>query len=64
MDVSLKHPFAMLFSRGSGVGKTVFTNKLLKSKLIASPPERHVWCYAKYQQDLFEELMKINMEYV
>ena len=38
--------------------------KSLKSKLIAPPPECIVWCYAKQQQDLFEELMKMNVEYV
>ena len=64
MDVLLKHPFSMLVSGGMGVKKTEFTKKLLKSKLIAPPPERIAWCYAKHQQDLFEELMKMNMGYV
>ena len=64
MDVSLKHPFTVLISGGRGVGKTEFTKKLLKSKLIAPPPEHIVWCYAKHQQDLFEKLMKMNMGYV
>ena len=40
MDVSLKHPFSMLVSGARGVGKTEFINKLLKSKLIAPPPDR------------------------
>ena len=44
--------------------KTKFTKKLLKSILIAPSPERIVWCYAKHQQDLFEELMKMNLEHV
>ena len=64
MDVSLMHPFSMLVFVGSGVGKTEFTKKLLKGKLIAPPLECIVWCYAKHQQDLFEELMKMNEEYV
>ena len=64
MDVSLKHPLSMLASGGRVVGKTEFKKKLLKSRLIAPPPECIVWCYAKYQQDLFEELMKMNVEYV
>ena len=54
----------MLVSGGRGVGKTEFTKKSLKSRLIAPPPERIVWCYAKHQQNLFEELMKMNVEYV
>ena len=70
MDVSLKQPFSILASGEMGVGKTEFTKKLLKSKLIAPPPEHIVWCYAKHQQDLFEELMneemreEMNVEYV
>ena len=64
MDFSLKHPFSMLVSGRRDVGKTEYRNKLLKSKLIANPPERTVCCYAKHQQDLFEELMKMNVEYV
>ena len=64
MDVSLKHPFSMLVSGGRGVGKTEFTEKLLESRHIAPSPERIVWCYAKLQQDLFEEFMKMNVEYV
>ena len=54
----------MLVSGKRAVGKVGFTKKLLKSKLIASPLERTVWCYAKHQQDLFEEFMKMKVEYV
>ena len=50
MDSSLKDPFPMLVSGGRGIGKTEFTKKLLKSRLIAPPPERTVWCYAKHRQ--------------
>ena len=64
MDVSLKPPFSMVVSRVRGVGKTEFTKKLLKSKLITPPPVRIVLCYVKYQQDLFDEHMKMNVEYV
>ena len=54
----------MLVSGRRGVGKTEFIKKLLKSRLIAPPSERIVWCYAKHQQDLFEGLMKMNVESV
>ena len=64
MDVSLKHPFSMLVSGARGVGKTEFINKLLKSKLKAPPPDRIFWCYAQHQQYLFEEVIKMNVEYV
>ena len=47
----------MLVSGGRGVRKTEFTKIVLPSKRI-------VWCYANHQQDLFEELMKMNVEYV
>ena len=54
----------MLVSGGRSLGKTEFAKKLLKSRLIIPPPERIVWCYAKHQQGLFEEFMKMNVEYV
>ena len=54
----------MLVSVGRGVGKTEFTKKLLKSKLIAPLHKRIVWCYVKHQQGLFEKLMKMNVKYV
>ena len=43
--------------------KKKFYKKLIKSRLIALQPERIIWCYAKHKQDLFEELMKMNVEY-
>ena len=52
----------MLASEGKGVGKTEFTKKLLKSRLIVPPPKYVVWCYAENQQDLFEVLMKMIVE--
>ena len=64
MDVSLKHPFSMIVSGERCAVKTEFTKKLLKRKLIAPPSKSTVWCYAKHQQDLFWELMKMNVEYV
>ena len=58
----------MLISGGRGVGKTVFTKKLLKNRkfVIDNPPERIVWCYAKHQPALLDELLKIipGIEYV
>ena len=66
--VKLSHPFSMLISGGRGVGKTVFTKKILKNatSIIDNPPERIVWCYAKHQPALFDELLKIvsDIEYV
>ena len=48
MDFSLNYPSSMLVSGGRGVGKIEFTKKLLKTKLIAPPPERIIWYYAKH----------------
>ena len=66
--VKLYHPFSMLISGGRGVGKTVFTKKMLKNatSIIDNPPERIVWCYAKHQPALLNELLKIvpDIEYV
>ena len=64
IDVSLMYTFPMLVSVGRGIGKTEFTKKLIKSKLIAPLHERTAWCYVKYQQGLFEKLMKMNVKYV
>ena len=64
MDISLKHPFSMLVSGRRGCRKNKICKVLLKSKLIAPTPERIVYCYAKYHQDLLEELIKMNMRYV
>ena len=47
----------MLVSGGRYVGKTEFTK-------IVPQSERIFWCYENHQQDLFEELMKMNVEYV
>lgn len=54
----------MLVSGGRGVGKIEFTTKRLKGKFTAPQPERNVWCYPKHQQDLFQEIMKMNVEYM
>ena len=54
--------FSMVVS--SDVGKTEFTKNVLKIKLIVPPPKHIIWCLAKHQQTLFEELMKMNVEYV
>ena len=65
--VKLSHPFSMLISGGRGVGKTVFTKKILKNatSIIDNPPERIAWCYAKHQPALLDELLKIvpDIEY-
>ena len=62
MDKSLLHPFSMLISGGRGVGKTVFTKKILKYKesIIDKPPTRVIWCYGKHQPALLEDLQDID----
>ena len=68
MDLTLHHPFSMLIAGGRKAGKTEFTKSLLRfSNILIKPfPERIVWCYAKHQEDLYEELLTINsnIEYV
>ena len=64
MDVPLKHPFSILPSGGKSVGKIEFTKKSLKIKLIAPSHKCIVWCYSKHQQDLFQKLIKMNVEHV
>ena len=68
MDVQLKHPMSMLISGGRGAGKTVFTLNLIRyaGHIFNQIPNRIVWCYAKHQPQLLEELHKINpiIEYV
>ena len=54
----------MFVSGESCTGRTEFTKKSLKGKLIASPRESIVWCYAKVLQDLFEEILTKSMDYV
>jgi hypothetical protein len=68
MEVTLKHPFSMLVAGGRKAGKTEFTKSLLRSadKLIEPSIERIVWCYAKHQSDLYQDLIEIcpGIEYV
>ena len=68
MDVQLKHPMSMLISGGRGVGKTMLTLNLIRyaGHNFNQIPKRIVWCYAKHQPQLLEELHKINtkIEYV
>lgn len=49
-DASLKHPFTMLVSGPTGVGKTVFTQKMLSSSFFDPPPNRIVWAYSEWQK--------------
>ena len=60
--MELKHPFSMLIAGGRKAGKTEFTKRILRTldKIATISPQRIVWCYAKHQTDLFEELMSIN----
>lgn len=52
MDLRLFSPFTMLVCGASGSGKTVFTRKLLHDKnILASPPERIIWCYSVWQPE-------------
>ena len=66
--MELIHPFSMMVAGGRKAGKTEFTKSLLRSReIVTNPfPERIVWCYAKHQEELYEELMIINsnIEYV
>ena len=59
-----KASFSMLVSGGIGIGKTEFTKKLLKSRPVASHLNVLFGVMSKYQQDLFEELMEMNVEYM
>ena len=66
--MELIHPFSMMIAGGRKAGKTEFTKTLLRTReIMINPfPERIVWCYAKHQEELYEELMTINsnIEYV
>ena len=68
MELTLKHPFSMLIAGGRKAGKTEFTKSILRSirELVEPYPKRIVCCYARHQEDLYEELMIINadLEYV
>ncbi|KAK6189087.1 hypothetical protein SNE40_002192 [Patella caerulea] len=50
MDVTFKHPFTMLVSGPTGVGKTVFVQKFLQAPLFDVPPQRIVWAYGEWQE--------------
>ena len=68
IDVRLQHPFSMLVACGRGAGKTTFTKHLIKERnwLIHPTPQRIIWCYAKHQPNLLQELTEIvqAIEYV
>ena len=68
IDVRLQHPFSMLVAGGRDAGKTTFTKHLIKERdwLIHSTPQRIIWCYAKHQPNLLQELTEIvqAIEYV
>lgn len=49
-DTSLKHPWTMLVSGPTGVGKTVFVQKLLMADLSDPQPKRIVWAYSEWQK--------------
>ena len=40
----------MLVSGPTGVGKTVFVQKMLQAHLFDTPPERIVWAYGEWQE--------------
>lgn len=46
----MKHPFTMLVSGPTGVGKTVFVQKLLQADLFDVEPKRIVWAYGEWQE--------------
>ena len=66
--MELIHPFSMMVAGERKAGKTEFTKSFLRSRgtIINPSLERIVWCYAKHQEELYEELMTINsnIEYV
>ena len=68
IDVRLQHPFSMLVAGGRGAGKTTFAKHLIKERnwLIHPTPQRIIWCYAKHQPNLLQELTEIvqAIEYV
>ena len=51
------HPFTMVISGPSGSGKSVWTQKLLQSRLIQPSPQRVIWCYGQWQP-LYEDLRR------
>ena len=70
IDVQLQHSFSMLVAGGRGAEQTTLINHHLKEGnwLIRPTPQRKriIWCYAKHQPNLLEELTEIvqAMEYV
>lgn len=50
MNPELTHPFTMLVSGPTGVGKTVFVQKLLSADMIDPTPTRIVWAYGEWQK--------------
>ena len=53
---------------GRGVGKTEFTKSLIqhRERIMSPAPVRMVWCYAKHQPRLLQDLIRINpsIEYI
>ena len=47
--MTFKHPFSMVVSGPSGIGKSVWTKKLLLSSLIQPSQERIIWCFGQWQ---------------
>ena len=56
-EMTLRHPFSMMVTGPSGLGKTEWTRKLLLSSLVQPPPERILWCFGQWQP-LYEDLQK------
>ena len=58
----------MLVAGGRGVGKTEFTKSLIqyRERIMSPAPVRIVWCYAKHQPRLLQDLIRINpsIEYI
>ena len=56
MDLRLKHPFTMVISGPTSSGKSVFTERLLKSKLQVLDTEFKdiLWCYSEWHPQIKE----------
>ena len=48
-EMTFRHPFSMMITGPSGLGKTEWTRKLLLSSLVQPPPERILWCFGQWQ---------------
>jgi hypothetical protein len=62
MDLRIKHPFTMIISGPTSSGKSVFTEKLLTSKMKIIDTEFHeiLWFYSEWHPEIKELKSKIK----